>query len=185
VYHAHRASSVALDTTVPRNFHDAGYPMQLRQYLPHAVVISDVLGELKRQARSRRNLEVMLRSAWPKLLPALSKDTLQRGLEIQELWLEEGDEEATHLGEIYSVLGAVEFGVPLLCTDDRKGRGLAEEENLPTLTSGELACEMVVQGKLREADAWAIYRRSKKRPKRPKFDALLHTAKTASPTAFR
>lgn len=184
MYHAHRASSVALDTTVIRNFHDAGYPQQLRQYLPEALVVSDVQGELNKQARSRRNLTAMMRGGWPKLLPDLPKHVIERGYEIQALWLEEGDDETSHLGEIFSVLAAVEFDVPLLCTDDRKGRALAEEEHLATLTTGELACEMVVQGRLGEPHAWSIYRASKKKPKRATFDALLQTAKTAPPTPF-
>lgn len=177
---------MALDTTVVRNFHDAGYPTQLRQYLPQAVVIGDVQGELNRQARTRSNLTALMRGGWPKLLPALPKDLIERGYAIQELWLDEGDEPTAHLGEIFTVLGAHHFGVPLIITDDGDAKRLAREEefSLPAIDTGELACEMVCQGKLHELHAWAIYRGTKKNPKRDKFDELLERAKTAPPNPF-
>lgn len=183
MYHAHRASKVALDTTVIRNFHDAGYPTFLRQYLPEAVVISDVQGELNKQARSRPNLKTLMRG-WPKILPPLPPELTERGLAIQELFLKPGDEVTAHLGEIFTVLGACHFGVPLVITDDSDGRRLAAEEGIPVINSGELACEMVCQGRLREGDAWAIYRKSKKKAKRPKFEALLQQSRTSPATPF-
>lgn len=173
MYRAHLSSMVAIDTTVVRNFHDAGYPTYLRQYLPQAVVVGDVQRELNGQAQSRPNLQVLIRR-WPALMEPLPPELLARGLDIQELWLEPGDDETAHLGEIYTVLGASHFGVPLVITDDRRGKRLAAEERVPAIDSGELACEMVCQKGLRTVeDAWAIYRKSKKKPNREKFEALL------------
>lgn len=173
MYRAHLSSKVALDTTVVRNFHDAGYPTYLRQYLPQAVAVGDVQHELNWQARSRPNLQVLIRG-WPALLEPLPSELVARGLDIQELWLEPDDDQTAHLGEIYTVLGASHFGIPLVITDDRGGRRLAAEERVPVIGSGELACEMVCQKSLRsQEDAWAIYRKSRKNPNREKFEALL------------
>jgi hypothetical protein len=124
---------------------------------------------------------------WPTLLPSLPPELLERGLSIQELWLEPGDDETKHLGEIYTVLGACHFLLPLVITDDRKGKRLSTEEGVAVIDSGELACEMVCRKQLREQDAWAIYRTSKKdkrkpqqEPKREKFDAILGRYRAAT-----
>jgi hypothetical protein len=185
VYDVHRVSAVALDMTVIRNFHDASYPMYLRQYLPQAVVVRDVQEELNKQARSRPNLTAMMKNGWPSLLPPLPAELRARGLLIQELWLEPGDDDTAHLGEIYTVLAAHHFKVPAIITDDGDGKNLAssQEFSIPVIDTGELVCEMVCQKKLHREHAWAIYRKANMYPERSEFEALLEQVRLAAPFA--
>lgn len=107
---AKAARKVALDMTVIRHFHDAGLLAQLISYLPNACVSRDVQRELTLQARSRPDLQALEKVRWPKQLDPLPTNLIERGLIIQQEWLEDGARADAHLGEIYTVLAAARAG---------------------------------------------------------------------------
>lgn len=176
------ARVVALDTTVVRHFHDGGFVLDLARYLKKsAFVVDDVHRELTYQARSRPVLEGLLaKTRWPQLFDPLPKKVIERGLQIQALWLVEGDPEDAHLGEIFTVLAAVHFKADLLITDDRNGSALAGAELVPSMRAGELISEMVQASVLALEDGWTIYQLTRKAPKRERYDSLISAARAES-----
>jgi hypothetical protein len=179
------ARTVALDMTVIRHFHDAGFLVQLMTYLPTAFVVDDVHRELTLQARSRPQLQGLDRARWPKRLGQLPKALIDRGIEIQNEWLEEGDPADAHLGEIYTILAASHFDLDLIITDDGAGLRLASAERVRAIKGGELAAEMVVEGDLDLEDGWAIYQLTRRRPKRENYDRLVQAARAEAQGAAR
>ena len=88
---AKSARKVALDMTVIRHFHDAGFLVELISYLPNAYVAQDVYRELTLQARSRPDLQRLERVRWPKQLDPLPTNLIERGLIIQQEWVDNDD----------------------------------------------------------------------------------------------
>lgn len=172
------ARKVALDMTVIRHFHDAGFLVQLVTYLPKACVVPDVYRELTLQAQSRPQLQGLQKMRWPVQLGQLPAGLIERGLIIQEEWTEEGDRADAHLGEIYTVISAAHFGVDLVITDDGDGLKLASTERVRAIRGGELAAEMVVEGELTLEEGWLVYQRTRKKPSRENFERLVYYARS-------
>lgn len=158
------------------HFHDAGFLAQLVSYLPTACVALDVYRELTLQAKSRPTLQALERVRWPKQLDPLPTNLIERGLIIQEEWLEVGDRPDAHLGEIYTVLAAGHFDIDLIITDDGGGLKLASTEGVRAIRGGELAAEMVVEGALSLEDAWTVYQLTRRKPNRASFERLVRHA---------
>jgi hypothetical protein len=166
------ARMVVLDTTVIRHYHDAGQVLALAQYLKgNGCAADDVHREIGFQARSRPQLQFIVKAGWPKKLGGLPKPVIDRGFEIQQDWLEDGDRPDAHLGEIFTVLAASHFGADVIVTDDRRGLALASIEGVPGTRAGNLIAEMVKHGIFDDQTGWSIYRLTRKKPKREGYDA--------------
>jgi hypothetical protein len=170
------ARKVALDMTVIRHFHDSGFLVQLITYLPNAYVAPDVYRELTLQAKSRPQLQNLEKARWPKQLDPLPTQLVERGLVIQQEWLEEGNRPDAHLGEIYTVLAAAHFGIDLIITDDGDGLKLASTEGIRAIRGGELTAEMVVEGALDLEAGWAVYQLTRRKPSRENYERLVRYA---------
>lgn len=173
---AKAARKMALDMTAIRHFHDAGFLAQLVSYLPNAYVAPDVYRELTLQAKSRPGLQALERFRWPKQLDPLPTNLIERGLIIQQAWLEDDDRPDAHLGEIYTVLAAAHFDIDLIITDDGDGLKLASTERVRAIRGGDLAAEMVVEGALGLEEGWTVYQLTRRKPSRENFERLVKYA---------
>lgn len=76
---------------------------------------------------------------------------------IRSAWSVQGDHPRKHRGEIATVLHAQSLGRELVLVDDGDGLRLARLRGVPALSTTNLVAEMVVAGKLAEADGKLIF----------------------------
>lgn len=147
-------------------FCDAGKLTQLARYLGangHWVV--DVANEIELRAsspkprlRTHPGLQNLTRLAFP-ADPATELDKSQQ-IEVEDIRRDlatDAEHPKKHRGEIATVIVARDLGGELALIDDGDGLKLARAHGVPTLSTTNLAVEMMLDGKLTRDEALAIY----------------------------
>lgn len=177
------AGRVAVDTSCPRYFHQAGLLAELISYAGGGVAIEAVLTELERQGRSRQDFATILtRTRWPtRLRYELTQAEQADAFRIQQEWIADDRRrdpafqptKDSHLGEIEMVIAASRSGVAAVILDDRRGRQLAGARGLLATSTGGLAIEMAAVGHLTRDQAFTVYKAAYDDPPRPEFERLV------------
>lgn len=156
------AKRVILDASIPRRFSEASLLHALMGFLKKNAYVTDaVRDELDKVVGSSipgtQELTLILPYAnWPIVIETpleLWPDVLRIKAELDT----EDDPPSKHLGEITTVLVAVERDIDLAAIDDRAGKALARARGLPTISTAILAAEMTVRGVLTPQQGFLVY----------------------------
>lgn len=161
------AKRVWMDAGPFFRFAEAGKLSKLAKYLTkNGHWVADVANEIELRGsspnlrlRTHASLQNLKRLGFPtdQKGATLTPTCLDEVNVIRAEWAEEGEHPKKHRGEIATVLHAEHLGGELAIIDDGDGRKLAHLRRVPTLSTTNLAAEMVVAGKLDEADGKTIY----------------------------
>lgn len=151
-----------LDTSVLRRFSEASQLHALMGFLKKSAYVTDaVRDELDHVVGSSipgtQELTLILTHAnWP-ITIATPQELWPTVLRIKAEFDTIGDAPSRHMGEITTVLVAVEANIDLAAIDDRGGKALASARGLPTISTAILAAEMVARGVLKTAEGFSVY----------------------------
>lgn len=158
--YTHGASMVLLDSSPFFNFCRGGAVIYLMGYLrERAHVTLEVADELTRNAATYKDLQTLDRMNWPAEknrheLPASLKQEL---LDILHGLQKPGDHPLTHAGEISTVLMAQHLGGELIVLEDRDGKALARQRQVPRMSSAMLAAEMTVTNAIDDGVGFGVF----------------------------
>ena len=156
------AKRVILDASVLRRFSEANQLHALMGFLgKNACVTDSVRDELDKVVGSSipgtQALTLILpRANWP-ITITTPQELWPTVLRIKAEFDTAGDPPSKHLGEITTVLVAVEENIDLVAIDDREGKALARARGLATISTAILAAEMAARGVLTTDEGLSVY----------------------------
>jgi hypothetical protein len=158
--YTHGANIVLLDSSPFFNFCQGGAVIYLMSYLAERAHITlEVNDELTRNAATYKDLQTLDRMRWPlesnrHELPAPLKQEL---LDILHGLQKPADHPLKHAGEISTVLMAQHLGGELIVLEDRDGKALAKQRQVPRMSSAMLAAEMTAANAIEEDVGYAVF----------------------------
>lgn len=156
----HGAKVVLLDSSPFFRFCDGGAVIYLNAYLrKRAHITLEVAEELKLNSTTYVDLQTLDRMHWPppENVHELPSELKQELLDILRGLHEPGDHPMKHAGEVSTVLMAQHMGRELIVLEDRDGKALARQRDVPRVSSAMLAAEMVAMGAMEERVGYAVF----------------------------
>jgi hypothetical protein len=152
---------VVFDSSGIITFVESGEIYRLSIYIGlKGAVTADVHRELMRKSQTGiPDLVALLNLGWPSGEPlVLPTGRIQEELrDVQKATLMEGDHPEKNLGEFSTALMTQLLGDAVSIIDDREGKSFCRARNIPRMSTGQLAAEMVAADALDEESGFRVF----------------------------